>query len=41
EAAALRDAITLGRQLRAMGRTVTRLPDMDQVTLEPYEPWVS
>jgi uncharacterized protein YecE (DUF72 family) len=40
EAAALRDAVTLGRILTDMGRTVTRLPTMEQVTLAPYEPWV-
>ncbi|MCU1674311.1 MAG: hypothetical protein JWN77_2424 [Frankiales bacterium] len=39
EAAALRDAVTLGRLLRERGRTVTRLPEMEQVTLEPYEVW--
>lgn len=39
EAAALRDAVTLGRLLRARGRTVTRLPTVEQVVLEPYEPW--
>jgi uncharacterized protein YecE (DUF72 family) len=39
EAAALRDAVTLGRLLRERGRTVTRLPSMEQVTLAPYEPW--
>jgi uncharacterized protein YecE (DUF72 family) len=39
EAAALRDAVTLGRLLRERGRTVSRLPDMAQVTLEPYEVW--
>jgi uncharacterized protein YecE (DUF72 family) len=39
EAAALRDAVTLGRLLRERGRTVSRLPEMAQVTLEPYEVW--
>jgi uncharacterized protein YecE (DUF72 family) len=39
EAAALRDAVTLGRLLRERGRTVGRLPTMEQVTLAPYEPW--
>jgi len=41
EAAALRDAVTLGRILTEMGRTVTRLPTMEQVTLAPYEPWTA
>jgi uncharacterized protein YecE (DUF72 family) len=39
EAAALRDAVTLGRLLRERGRTVTRLPTTEQVSLEPYEVW--
>jgi uncharacterized protein YecE (DUF72 family) len=39
EAAALRDAVTLGRLLRERGRTVSRLPMMGDVTLAPYEPW--
>jgi uncharacterized protein YecE (DUF72 family) len=41
EAAALRDAVTLGRLLRERGRTVSRLPTMGQVTLAPYEPWMA
>jgi uncharacterized protein YecE (DUF72 family) len=40
EAAALRDAVTLGRLLRERGRTVGRLPTMEQVTLAPYDLWV-
>jgi uncharacterized protein YecE (DUF72 family) len=40
EAAALRDAVTLGRLLRERGRTVGRIPTMEQVTLAPYDPWV-
>jgi uncharacterized protein YecE (DUF72 family) len=39
EGAALRDAVVLGRLLRELGRTVGRLPDLGQVTLEPYTPW--
>ncbi|GAC1440104.1 MAG: DUF72 domain-containing protein [Mycobacteriales bacterium] len=40
EAAALRDAVTLGRLLRDRGRTVSRLPCAEQVALAPDATWV-
>jgi uncharacterized protein YecE (DUF72 family) len=36
--AALRDAVTFARLVREAGRTVTRVPDMEAVSGELYEP---